>query len=57
MSNTQAVFIGWPTEGVEYWNGYWRRQEKQGFFDDIQEPSACACVDHYDPECHVHGSW
>ena len=30
------VFLGWPTEGVEYWNAYWRHQEKLGFFDDIR---------------------
>lgn len=28
-------FIGWPTEGVEYWNAFWRGQAAQGFFNDI----------------------
>jgi hypothetical protein len=52
-----VVFIGWPTEGVDYWNAYWRHQEKLGFFDDIQEPPPCSCLDRYDPECAEHGSW
>jgi len=34
---TDAEFIGWPNEGVEYWNAYWRGQAANGFFDGIQE--------------------
>jgi hypothetical protein len=31
----RVQFIGWPNEGVEYWNAYWRGQAAHGFFDDI----------------------
>lgn len=28
-------FIGWPNEGIEYWNAHWRGQAAQGFFDGM----------------------
>jgi hypothetical protein len=34
MSNSKPTFIGWPTEGIDFWNGYWRRRAEEGFFDD-----------------------
>lgn len=46
MSNSEPVFIGWPNEGVEFWNAYWRWQAAQGFFDDIWEESRAEMDDH-----------
>jgi hypothetical protein len=35
MSSAVQVFIGWPNQGIDYWNGYWRRRADEGFFDDV----------------------
>jgi hypothetical protein len=45
-----------PTEGSEYWNGFWRRRAEEGFFDGLpmtNHEELCPCDCHW----HPHGPY